>query len=100
MSIQICKEVAGLMLSLPDIRKAFFHLIQPIAHDESFDITSKLAQETNLDARLISEQDTLDFFKRIVGKLHGVSLTKVFTPSGKETSIYCEGHYDWQSSSE
>ena len=77
-SIQIHREVAGLMLSLSDMRKAFFHLIQPVAHDELFDFALKMAREANLDARAISEEDTLVFFKRIVAKLHGVNLNKEF----------------------
>ena len=83
-SIQIHREVAGLMLSLSDMRKAFFHLIQPVAHDELFDFALKLAKEANLDARAISEEDTLVFFKRIVAKLHGVSLTKEFVNPKKK----------------
>ena len=77
-SIQIHREVAGLMLSLSDMRKAFFHLIQPVVHDELFDFALTMAKEANLDARAISEEDTLVFFKRIVAKLHGVSMTKEF----------------------
>ena len=65
-SIQIHREVAGLMLSLSDMRKAFFHLIQPAVHDELFDFALKSAREANLDARVISEKDTLIFFKRLV----------------------------------
>ena len=66
------------MLSLSDMRKAFFHIIQPIVHDELFDFALKMAREANLDARAISEEDTLLFFKRIVAKLHGVNLNKEF----------------------
>ena len=66
------------MLSLPDMRKAFFHIIQPVVHDELFDFALKSAREANLDARAISEEDALVFFKRIVAKLHGVSMTKEF----------------------
>ena len=77
-SIQIHREVAGLMLSLSDMRKAFFHLTQPVVHDELFDFALTMAKEANLDARAISEEDTLVFFKRIVAKLHGVSMTKEF----------------------
>ena len=77
-SIQIHREVAGLMLSLSDMRKALFHLIQPVVHDELFDFALKMAREANLDARAISDEDTLVFFKRIVAKLHGVSMTKEF----------------------
>ena len=66
------------MLSLSDMRKAFFHLIQPVVHDELFDFALKMAKEANLDARATSEEDTLVFFKRIVAKLHGVSMTKEF----------------------
>ena len=66
------------MLSLSDMRKAFFHLIQPVVHDEFFDFALKMAREANLDARAISEEDTLIFFKRIVAKLHGVNLNKEF----------------------
>ena len=78
-SIQIHREVAGLMLSLPDMRKAFFHSIQPVVHDDLFDFALKMAREANLDARAISEEDTLLFFKRIVAKLHGVNLNKEFS---------------------
>ena len=77
-SIQIHREVAGLMLSLSDMRKAFFHIIQPVVHDEVFDFALKMAKEANLDARAISEEDTLLFFKRMVAKLHGVNLNKDF----------------------
>ena len=66
------------MLSLSDMRKAFFHLIQPVVHDELFDFALKMAREANLDARAILEKDTLIFFKRIVAKLHGVNLNKEF----------------------
>ena len=90
-SIQIRREVAGLMLSLSDMRKAFFHLTQPVVHDELFDFALKLAREANLDARAISEEDTLVFFKRIVAKLHGVSMTK----AQEETGKYRESHYKW-----
>ena len=83
-SIQIHKEVAGLMLSLSDMRKAFFHLTQPVVHDELFDFTVKMAREATLDARAISEEDTLIFFKRIVAKLHGVNLNKEFSNSKKK----------------
>ena len=62
------------MLSLSDMRKAFFHIMQPVVHDEMFDFALKMAREANLDARAISEEDTLIFFKRIVAKLHGVNL--------------------------
>ena len=78
-SIQIHREVAGLMLSLSDMRKAFFHIIQPVVHDEVFDFALKMAREANLDARAISEEDTFIFFKRIVAKLHGVNLNKEFS---------------------
>ena len=78
-SIQIHREVAGLMLSLSDMRRAFFHIIQPVVHDELFDFALKMAREANLDARAISEEDTLLFFKRIVAKLHGVNLNKEFS---------------------
>ena len=83
-SIQIHREVAGLMLSLADMRKAFFHIIQPVVHDESFDFALKMAKEANLDARAISEEDTLLFFKRIVAKLHGVNLNKEFSNPKKK----------------
>ena len=84
-SIQIHREVAGLMLSLSDMRKALFHIIQPIVHDELFDFALKMAREANLDARAISEEDTLLFFKRIVAKLHGVNLNKEFnTPKKRQ----------------
>ena len=72
------------MLSLSDMRKAFFHLIQPVVHDELFDFALKMAWEANLDARAISEEDTLIFFKRIVAKLHGVNLNKEFTNPKKK----------------
>ena len=84
-SIQIHREVAGFMLSLSDMRKAFFHTVQPIVHDELFDFALKMAREANLDARAISEEDTVLFFKRIVAKLHGVNLNKEFnTPKKKQ----------------
>ena len=84
-SIQIHREVAGLMLSLPDMRKAFFHIIQPVVHDDLFDFALKMAREANLDARAISEEDTLLFFKRIVAKLHGVNLNKeISNPKKKQ----------------
>ena len=83
-SIQIHREVAGLMLSLSDMRKAFFHIIQPVVHDEVFDFALKMAREANLDARAISEEDTLIFFKRIVAKLHGVNLNKEFVNPKKK----------------
>ena len=66
------------MLSLSDMRKAFFHFIQPVVHDELFDFALKSAREANLEARAISEEDTLIFFKLIVAKLHGVNLNKEF----------------------
>ena len=72
------------MLSLSDMRKAFFHIIQPIVHDELFDFALKMAREANLDARAISEEDTLLFFKRIVAKLHGVNLNKEFNVPKKK----------------
>ena len=40
-------RVAGLMLSLSDMRKAFFHIIQPVVHDELFDFALKMAREAN-----------------------------------------------------
>ena len=66
------------------MRKALFHLIQPVAHDELFDFAMKMAREANLDARAISEEDTLVFFKRIVAKLHRVNLNKVFVSPKKK----------------
>ena len=66
------------------MRKAFFHPIQPVAHDELFDFAMKMAREANLDARAISEEDTLVFFKRIVAKLHGVNLNKEFVNPKKK----------------
>ena len=69
---------------LSDMRKAFFHLIQPVVHDELFDFALKMAREANLDARAISEEDTLIFFKRVVAKFHGVNLNKEFTNSKKK----------------
>ena len=83
-SIQIHREVAGLMLSLSDMRKAFFHIIQPVVHDELFDFALKMAREANLDARAISEEDTLLFFKRMVAKLHGVNINKEFSNPKKK----------------
>ena len=83
-SIQTQREVAGVMLSLSDMRKAFFHLFQPVVHDELFDFALKMAREANLDARAISEEDTLVFFKRIVAKLHGVNLNKEFVNPKKK----------------
>ena len=71
------------MLSLSDMRKAF-HVIQPVVHDELFDFALKMAGEANLDARAISEEDTLLFFKRIVAKLHGVNLNKEFSNPNKK----------------
>ena len=41
-SIQIHREVAGLMLSLSDMRRAFFHIIQPVVHDDLFDFALKM----------------------------------------------------------
>ena len=73
------KYKGSIMLSLSDMRKAFFHIIQPVVHDELFDFALKMAREANLDARAISEEDTLLFFKRIVAKLHGVNLNKEFS---------------------
>ena len=58
------------MLSRSDMRKAFFHLMQSVVHDELFDFALKMAKEANLDAQAISEEDTLVFFKRSVAKLH------------------------------
>ena len=72
------------MLSLPDMRKAFFLFIQPVVHDELFDFALKPAREANLDAPAVSEEDTPVFFKRIVAKLHGVSRTKEFLNPKKE----------------
>ena len=66
------------------MRKAFSHLIQTVVHDELFDFALKLAKEANLDARTISEEDTLVFFKRIVAKLHGVSVSKEFVNPKKK----------------
>ena len=43
-----------------------------------------MAREANLDARAISEEDTLLFFKRIVAKLHGVNLNKEFSNPKKK----------------
>ena len=43
-----------------------------------------MAREANLDARAISEEDTLLFFKRIVAKLHGVNLNKEFSSLKKK----------------
>ena len=43
-----------------------------------------MAKEAILDARAISEEDTLVLFKRIVAKLHGVSLTKEFVNPKKK----------------
>ena len=43
-----------------------------------------MAREANLDARAISEEDTLLFFKRIVAKLHGVNLNKEFNNPKKK----------------
>ena len=83
-SIQIHREVAGLMLSPSDMRKAFFHIIQPVVHDELFDFALKMAREANLDARAISEEDTLVFCKRIVAELHGVNLNKEFVNPKKK----------------
>ena len=56
------REVAGLMLSLSDVRKAFFHIIQPVVHDELFDFALKTAREA-IWMQAISE---VLFFKRIV----------------------------------
>ena len=82
------------MLSLSDMRKAFFHIIQPVVHDELFDFALKMAREANLDARATSEEGTLIFFKRIVAKLHGVNLNKEFSkPKKKQDS---QGHYQWR----
>ena len=69
-SIQIHREVAGLMLSLSDMRRAFFHIIQPVVHDELFDFALKMAREANLDARAISEEDTLLFFNPEMRAFH------------------------------
>ena len=33
------------MLSLSDMRKAFFHIIQPVVHDEVFDFALKMAEK-------------------------------------------------------
>ena len=49
-----------------------------------FDFALKMAKEANLDARAISEEDTLLFFKRIVAKLHGVNLNKEFSNPKKK----------------
>ena len=46
-SIQPHGEVAGLMPSLSDMRKAFFNIIQPIVHDELFDFALQMAGEAN-----------------------------------------------------
>ena len=80
-SIQIPREV---MLSLADMRKAFFHVIQPVVHDELFDFALKMAREANSDARAISEEDTSLFFERIVARLHGVNLNKEFSNPKKK----------------
>ena len=49
-----------------------------------FEFALKMAREANLDARAISEEDTLIFFKRIVAKLHGVNLNKEFSNPKKK----------------
>ena len=43
-----------------------------------------MAREANLDARAISEEDTLLFFKRMVAKLHGVNINKEFSNPKKK----------------
>ena len=63
------------MLSLSDMRKAFFDLTQTVVHDELFDFALKMAR-ANPDGRATPEEDTLIFFKRIVEKLHGQNLNK------------------------
>ena len=91
MLIEIHRDVAGFMLSLPDMRKVFFPIIQSAVHDELSEFALNLDREANLDARAISEEDTLVFFKRIVAKLHGVSMTKEFLVP-KKTRKHCEGN--------
>ena len=57
LSVQSDREVAGLRLSLSDMRKVFFHIIQPVVHDELFDFALTMARE----AAWIQEQ----FLKKI-----------------------------------
>ena len=83
MSIQIHRDVAGLMLSLADSAEGFLPLDSASCKQREFALKS--AQDANLDARAISEEDTLAFFKRIVAKLHGVSMTKEFLNPRKKT---------------
>ena len=55
-----------------DVPPNFFMFIGFLPHCQVTDV------DVDADARAISEEDTLVFFKRIVAKLHGMSMTKEF----------------------
>ena len=69
-SIQLQWEVMGVMPSLPDMRKAFAKLLRPLMGDEDFVFRRKVATYDLLNARHVSDEDTLEYFKRMVDKIH------------------------------
>ena len=69
-SIQLQWEVTGVMPSLPDMRKAFAKLLRPLMGAEDFVFRQKLAINDLLNARHVSDEDTLEYFKRMVDKIH------------------------------
>ena len=69
-SIQLQWEVMGVMPSLPDMRKAFAKLLRPLMGDEDFVFRRKVATYDLLSTRHVSDEDTLEYFKRMVDKIH------------------------------
>ena len=59
-----------MMPSLPDMRKAFAKLLRPLMGDEDFVFRRKVATYDLLNARHVSDEDTLEYFKRMVDKIH------------------------------
>ena len=89
-SIQLQWEVMGVMPSLPDMRKAFAKLLRPLMGDEDFVFRRKVAIIELLNARHVSDEDTLEYFKRMVDKIHLIDPQKPLSLDEIDSSdVFC-----------
>ena len=78
-----------MMPSLPDMRKAFAKLLRPLMGDEDLVFRRKVAINELLNARHVSDEDTLEYFKRMVDKIHLIDPPKPLLDEIDSSDVFC-----------
>ena len=72
------------------MRKAFAKLLRPLMGDEDFVFRRKVAINELLNARHVSDEDTLEYFKRMVDKIHLIDPPKPLSLDEIDSSdVFC-----------